>query len=153
MPASSGQTGILLTWHIHSERPKIIPVPVEILLIEDNGADVRIIKEIVSHSSVAVRITVAADGEKALALLGDPLFQPDLIITDMILPKVSRDDGLRQRNANGVPVVVFSASKNSADKADALRLGAKEFIEKPTDLDEYTEAVWKMIWKWIQAPA
>jgi len=47
----------------------------------------------------------------------------------------------------------FSASKNSADKADALRLGAKEFIEKPTDLDEYTEAVWKMIWKWTKPPA
>jgi len=65
-PHPAGRLVVLLTWHIHSERPKIIPVPVEILLIEDNGADVRIIKEIVSHTTVAVRITVAEDGEKPL---------------------------------------------------------------------------------------
>src|ERR1700720_4918219 len=127
-------------------------MPVEILLIEDNGADVRIIKEIVSHSTVTVRITVAEDGEKALALLADPLFKPDLIITDMILPKVSGDEVLQRCHANGIPVVVFSASKNPADNAKMLELGAKEFIEKPTDLDEYTEAVWKMIWKWMKPP-
>ena len=127
-------------------------MPVEILLIEDNGADVRIIKEIVSHSTVAVRITVAEDAAKALALLADPLFKPDLIITDMILPKVSGDEVLQRCHANGIPVVVFSASKNPADIAKALELRVKEFIEKPIDLDEYTEAVWKMIWKWMNPP-
>jgi CheY-like chemotaxis protein len=48
--------------------------------------------------------------------------------------------------------VVFSASTNPNDKTEALALGAKEFVEKPADLDAYTEAVWKMIWKWIQTP-
>jgi len=108
---------------------------------------VRIFKEIVSHCSVAVRITAAVDGEQALALLADPRFKPDLIITDMILPKMSGDEMLRRWTANGIPVIVFSASKNPADKTKMLELGAKEFVEKPTDLDEYTEAVWKMIWK------
>jgi CheY-like chemotaxis protein len=61
-------------------------LPVEILLIEDNGADVRIIKEIVSHCSVAIRFTVAEDGEEALSLLDDPQFKPHLVITDMKLP-------------------------------------------------------------------
>jgi CheY-like chemotaxis protein len=50
-------------------------MPLEILLIEDNGADVRIIKEIVSHCSVAIGITVAENGEKALALLADPVLR------------------------------------------------------------------------------
>jgi chemotaxis family two-component system response regulator Rcp1 len=125
-------------------------MPLEILLVEDNDADVRIIKEIVSHCAVAVRVTVVENGERALTLLADPLFTPDLIITDMILPKVSGAEVLQRCNADGVPVVVFSASKNPADIAKALELGAKEFVEKPVDLDEYTEAVWKMIWKWIR---
>jgi two-component system response regulator AdeR len=127
-------------------------MPVEILLVEDNGADVRIIKEIVSHSTVAIRITVAEDGEKALALLADPQFKPNLIITDMILPKISGTELLQRCNVDSIPVVVFSASKNPSDTAKALELGAKEFVEKPADIDEYTEAVWKMIWKWIQPP-
>jgi hypothetical protein len=46
--------------------------------------------------------------------------------------------------------VVFSASQNPSDKAEALVLGAKEFVEKPLDLAEYTVAVWRMIWKWTK---
>jgi len=52
------------------------PLPVEILLIEDNDGDARIMKEIVSESSVAVRIIVAKTGDKALSLLEDPQFKP-----------------------------------------------------------------------------
>jgi CheY-like chemotaxis protein len=115
--------------------------------------DAQLIKEIVSRCSVAVRITVAEDGEKALALLADSQFKPDLIITDMNMPKVAGSELLERCNANGIPVVVFSSSRNPTDRAEALRLGAREYVEKPTDLDEYTNALWKMIWKWIQPPA
>ena len=128
-------------------------MPVEILLIEDNGAEVRVIKEIVSHSSVTVRLTIAKDGEKALAVLADPQFKPDLIITDMILPTISGPELLRRCTADGIPVVVFSSSKNPMHIASALELGAKEYVEKPADIDQYTEAVWKMIWKWTKPRA
>ena len=124
----------------------------EILLIEDNGADARIFKEIVSHSSVAIRITVAEDAEKAITLLADPLFKPDLIITDISLPRTSGSEVLQRFTGNGVPVVVFSASKNPSEKAEAIRLGAKEFVEKPPDLDGYAQAVWKMIWNGVTPP-
>ena len=129
------------------------PVSVELLLVEDNDGDAQLIKEIVSHCSVAVRITVAEDGEKALALLADPQFKPDLIITDMNMPKVAGPELLERCNASGIPVVVFSSSRNPTDRAEALRLGAREYVEKPTDLDEYTNALWKTILKWIQPPA
>ena len=128
-------------------------MPVEILLIEDNGAEVRVIKEIVSHSSVTVRLTIAKDGEKALAVLADPQFKPDLIITDMILPTISGPELSRRCTADGIPVVVFSSSKNPMHIASALELGAKEYVEKPADIDQYTEAVWKMIWKWTKPRA
>jgi CheY-like chemotaxis protein len=82
-------------------------MPVEVLLAEDNEGDARLIKEIVSRCSVAVRITVAEDGEKALALLADPHFKPDLIITDMNMPKgivklrqISTIFSARSTNAN-----------------------------------------------------
>jgi len=125
-------------------------MPVEILLIEDNAADVRIIKEIVSHSTVVVTLTVAGDGEEAVALLGDSLYKPDLIITDANVPKISLPEVLRLCNAESIPVVVFSAAINPAEKAEVLSLGAKEFVEKPVHLDAYIEAVWRMIWKWVK---
>jgi CheY-like chemotaxis protein len=139
--------------HIQTQFANPSPMPVEVLLAEDNEGDARLIKEIVSRCSVAVRITVAEDGEKALALLADPHFKPDLIITDMNMPKVAGPELLKRSNANGIPVVVFSSSKNPADVTNALEFGAKEFVEKPLDIDEYTEALWKMIWKWTQRPA
>ena len=71
----------------------------------------------------------------------------------MNMPKVAGPELLERSNANGIPVVVFSSCSNPTDKAKALELGARECVEKPTDLDEYTIAVWKMIWKWIQPPA
>ena len=128
-------------------------MPEEVLLVEDNDADARLIREIVSQCSVAVRITVAEDCEKAIALLADLQFKPDVIITDNSVPKISGPELLQRCNADGIPVVVFSASKNPTDITTALELGAKEFVEKPADIDEYTEAVWKMIWKWTKPPA
>jgi CheY-like chemotaxis protein len=86
---------------------------------------------------------MAKDGEKALALLADPQFKPDLVITDMNMPKVAGPELLKQFNANGIPVVVFSSSTNPTDKEEVLKLGARECVEKPSDLDEYTEALWK----------
>jgi CheY-like chemotaxis protein len=139
--------------HIQTQFANRGSMPVEVLLVEDNNGDAQLIKEIVSRCSVAVRITVAEDGEKALALLADPQFKPDLIITDMNMPKVAGPELLKRSNANGIPVVVFSSSKNPTDITNALELGARECVEKPTDLDEYTNALWKMIWKWIQPPA
>ena len=139
--------------HVQTQFANRVHMPIEVLLAEDNEGDARLIKEIVSRCSVAVRITVAEDGEKALALLADPLFKPDLIITDMNMPKVAGPALLKRSNANGIPVVVFSSSTNPADKAEALKLGARECVEKPIDLDEYTETLWKMIWKWTQRSA
>jgi len=135
-----------------NERHRINPMPVEILLVEDNYPDVWLFKEIVSHSSVAVRITVAEDAEKALELLADPLFKPDLIITDVNLSKISGLELVRQFTGNGIPVVVFSSSNDPTNKAEALKLGAKEFVQKPADLDGYTEAVRKILLTWAQPP-
>ena len=45
-------------------------------------------------------------------------------------------------------MVVFTASENQADADRAFSLGAREFIHKPTDLDEYKTAVSTMVQKW-----
>jgi DNA-binding NtrC family response regulator len=55
---------------------------------------------------------------------------------------------LKRCSPRGIPVVVFSGSIHPTDQARAMRLGAKEFINKPLQLDHYVEAVWGMIGKW-----
>jgi DNA-binding response OmpR family regulator len=78
----------------------------------------------------------AADGEEAIRLAQSQ--RPDLIVLDLMLPKV---DGLevirRLRAANeDVPIVVLSAKGDEADKVLALSLGADDYVTKPFGLAE-----------------
>jgi CheY-like chemotaxis protein len=128
-------------------------MPVEVLLIEDNAGDARLIQQITSQSTVQVHTTVAESCVSALAMLADGQYRPNLIITDMSATGAAAPELLNRCNANGVPVVVFSGSMNPAQRAEALRLGAKEFVEKPYGIDEYTAALWNLIWRWTATQA
>jgi CheY-like chemotaxis protein len=122
--------------------------PITILLIEDNVADAHLMQELTSSSTVPVKIRVAADADEAERALADPRFIPDLIITDMHLPKLSADEFVQRHGSLGIPWVVFSASTNPANVKRALMLGALEYVEKPMDLDGFSQALWQIIWRW-----
>jgi CheY-like chemotaxis protein len=119
---------------------------IQVLVVEDNYGDAALIQTITSRSSVPVEITIAEDDDKALAILKDPKFKPDLIISDFTLPRMPGMELLTRDELKNVPVVVFSSSANPSDAREALALGAREFVQKPMDLD--TEALWGIIWKW-----
>ena len=65
-----------------------------------------------------------------------------LVILDLMLPEVSGFDVLRDLRASSeVPVLVLSARKDTADKVQALRLGADDYVTKPFWPDELLERV------------
>jgi CheY-like chemotaxis protein len=115
--------------------------PLEILLVEDNAGDTLLISKIIDQLSIPVNLHLARDGEQALTMLSDHLFEPDLVILDLKLPKVSGYEVLEQRPLRTAPVVVFSGSINEADIQHSLNLGAQEYIGKPFDLDRYRDVV------------
>jgi CheY-like chemotaxis protein len=123
-------------------------MPVEILLIEDNPPEVRLVQLIVAQSPIPIRITTAHDCSGALARLSDVQIKPNLVIADMGALEFKGVEILKRCNPRGIPVVVLSGYLNPKDRETVLRLGAKEFIEKPNTLDEYTDALRKMIGKW-----
>src|SRR3569833_1595211 len=62
--------------------------PIEILLVEDNPADVRLTQEALREGKVKNNLSVARDGEEALAFLRrDDAPRPDLILLDLNLPR------------------------------------------------------------------
>jgi DNA-binding response OmpR family regulator len=81
-------------------------------------------------------------------MLAEGRFQPDLILLDLNLPKVSGYWFL-ERSKPKVPVVVFSSSSNPADIQGSVELGAKEFVQKPTDVQEYAERVSRIVSDWL----
>src|SRR3984885_10960927 len=119
-----------------------------IFVIEDNAGDVLLIRQILQQQQIPVRIHVARDGSQALFMLAEGRFQPDLILLDLNLPKVSGCWFL-ERSKPEDPVVVFSSSSNPADIRGSVELGAEEFDQKPTDLEEHAERVSRIGRDWL----
>lgn len=120
---------------------------VELLLVEDNAADVSVVREAVAEYRLTIKLTLASDGEQALKILRNG-FRPALIILDINLPKLSGLAVLEQYQRNGSPVVIFSSSCTEAEIFLALRLGARDCIRKLDNLTEYTRTVLEIIEKW-----
>jgi CheY-like chemotaxis protein len=121
--------------------------PVEVLVVEDNAGDILLMKQALARESFPISIRVALDGKQAVQMLATRDFQPDLVILDLNLPKLG---GLSVLECTSpyVPVVVFTSSSSSADRSAAFELGVVEYVEKPSDLGEYTSAVVQIVRNW-----
>jgi len=118
---------------------------IELMLVEDNAGDAVLIRQILADASVPVNLHIARDGEQAMTMLSDAHFRPTLIILDLNIPRISGPALLDRWKALKTPVVVFSSSLNETERVRALSLGAREFIRKPTDIKEFTDAVYGII--------
>jgi len=119
----------------------------EVLLVEDNAGDALLIRQALAESLISVRLHIARDGEQALQILGERDFEPDLIILDLNLPKLSGYSVLAFC-LKTTPVVVFTESLNETDEGRAMSLGAREFVRKPMELGDYKAVVCRIVRKW-----
>src|SRR6204780_4606473 len=117
----------------------------EILLVEDNAGDAVLIRQILADAAVSVNLHIVRDGEQALTLLSDAHFRPSLIILDLNIPRIPGTELLERWKSQKTPVVVFSSSLNDAERARVLELGAREFVQKPTDIKAFAAAVSGMV--------
>jgi CheY-like chemotaxis protein len=116
-----------------------------VLLIEDNRADVELVREALEEHGIHGELIVLSDGESAIQFVHYLDAQsgkcPDLLILDLNLPKKSGREVLecvRQSVACGSsPVLVLSSSDAPEDRADTARLGATRYIRKPSRLHEF----------------
>jgi chemotaxis family two-component system response regulator Rcp1 len=124
--------------------------PIEILLVEDNPADVRLTVESLKEGKVCNILHVVEDGEEAISFLqkkgkyaDKP--RPDLIILDLNLPKKSGHEVLAEIKCDDklrrIPVVVLSASKAEEDIHRSYGLHANCYITKPVDLDQFIHVI------------
>jgi CheY-like chemotaxis protein len=124
--------------------------PVQILLIEDSAGDALLTGQIVAESPIPIKLVIARDGEQALSMLNDPGFQPALIILDLNIPLISGHAVLERNPRKEIPVVIFSVSGDERDVQGALALGAREYVQKPMNLEAYKTAVLGIIEKWAE---
>ena len=124
--------------------------PVDILLVEDNPADVRLTEEALKDAKVSNNLAVVGDGVEAMKFLqhqtpyvDSP--RPDLILLDLNLPRkdgrevlaeLKNDEELRR-----IPVVILTTSQAEEDILKTYDLHANCYITKPVDLDQFIKVV------------
>jgi two-component system response regulator RegX3 len=81
------------------------------------------------------RVQVARDGAEALALFD--AVRPDLVLLDVMLPKVSGIDVCREiRTKSRVPIIMVTAKSSEIDTVVGLEVGADDYVSKPYRLRE-----------------
>lgn len=132
---------------------------VEILLIEDNPGDIRLVKEVFKDAKLNNNLQVALDGEEAIKMLRQEgeyfkAPRPDLILLDLNLPKKNGREVLREIKEDDelkcIPVVILTTSNAEEDLIETYKRDANCYITKPVDLDEFIKVVKSIQNFWLE---
>jgi chemotaxis family two-component system response regulator Rcp1 len=120
--------------------------PIDILLVEDNPADVRLTLEAFKEGKVNNTLHVVGNGEDAIAFLKQEgkysdAPRPDIILLDLNLPKKDGREVLEEIKTapllKRIPVIILTTSKAEEDILRTYNLHANCYINKPVDVDEF----------------
>lgn len=127
----------------HSETKKI-------LYIEDNIADIRLFEEAISHQELSIDLNYVTDGQEMIDYFeeskkGNYKNLPNLIVTDLNLPKISGQQVIKVIKSDPVfkkiPVIVFTTSNLMRDIEKCYAFGANAYMHKPLDIDQVFDVI------------
>lgn len=122
------------------------PNNLHVLLVEDNPADSKLLEELMKEGRYQVALYCTTNGYDAMDFLQHRSKyrvapQPDAIVLDLGLPRMNGYEVLsrirKMPDFTHIPVVVLTTSRDPKDRALCLSLGAKEFLSKPYNLEDY----------------
>jgi len=129
--------------------------PLEILLIEDNDADVEILRHTLEQENVVLTLSRARDGDEAIRYLrnsNNP--RPDLIFLDLNMPHMDGREVLGELRVDPkldpIPVVVMTSSEEEKDIVRSYNLGAAAYVVKPLKLQDIEEVVRSISKFWLR---
>jgi two-component system, chemotaxis family, response regulator Rcp1 len=123
---------------------------IQILLVEDNPGDARLVAELLKEGDMAHRISHVSDGVEALAYLRREAGhanarRPDLILLDLNLPRKDGRELLAEIKSDeklkSIPVVVLTTSQAEDDISRAYGLHANCYVTKPVDLNQFGRVI------------
>jgi CheY-like chemotaxis protein len=129
----------------------------QILVVEDNPADVFLIRETIQATGIKTQVHVVKDGEEATRFFDDADRDdsapcPWLVILDINLPKKHGTQVLRHlresRRCRGASVIVVSTSNAAKDREDVFLNGADAYFCKPSKYDDFLKLA-DLIREWL----
>lgn len=124
--------------------------PVQILIVEDNPADARLVREVMRDSKVLNEIHWVGDGVEALAFLRRQgkyadAPRPNLVFLDLNMPRKDGREVLREVKTDSelrrIPIVVMTSSQTEEDIARAYEQHANCYVRKPIDFEQFHSVV------------
>lgn len=120
--------------------------PIDILLVEDNPADARLIQRKMQAAKIINNLHVVHNGRDAIAFvnqegafIGKP--RPDLILLDLNLPGIDGREVLSRLKSGShtrmIPIVILTSSEADEDILRSYELRCNAYIRKPLDLEGY----------------
>jgi chemotaxis family two-component system response regulator Rcp1 len=123
----------------------------EILLVEDNVGDIRLVEEAFNETGLPHRLHAVGNGVQAMAFLRREgrkyadAPRPDLILLDLNMKQKDGRETLAEikadRHLRSIPVVILTGSAHERDIFRAYDLQANSYVVKPMDIDEFIEAI------------
>jgi CheY-like chemotaxis protein len=127
--------------------------PVDVLLVEDDSADVLLIREVFEQYKIRNALYVVGDGEQAMEFVrrtGEfaDVPRPGLILLDINLPRRNGLEVLADIKSDGdlrhIPVIMLTTSEADEDVMRSYQHHANAYISKPVDFDRFAEVVRKI---------
>lgn len=138
---------------------------IEILLVEDNEADIVLTKNALKTLKLQNNLSVCRDGEEGLNFLykrGEyaDAVTPDLVLMDLNMPKVSGIEALeimkKDPKLSMIPVIILSTSSAEKDIIKCYQNHANSYIKKPIDFMKFIEVIQEIENYWfstVQIPS
>jgi len=145
--AQSGRGSSRKRGFVRGDMPN--PEPVEILLVEDNPGDARLMREALKEGRMESNLHHVKDGVEAMVYLrrmaDDGVPPPDLVLLDLNLPRKSGREVLAEVKSDErlklIPVVVMTTSEAEKDLVESYGHHANAYVVKPMDLDSFADVV------------
>lgn len=133
----------------------------DIILVEDNPADVELTLDALMENNLANRVKVLRDGEEAVNYIFETgpykdcgiCANPKLILLDLNLPKIDGLEILKRIRSDvrtqTIPVVILTSSIADRDRIESYKLGVNSYIVKPVGFDNFAQAVAQIGFYWV----
>ncbi len=125
--------------------PGVVRSPARILVVDDAPANVRVLETRLRKDGYEV--VVARDGEQALAAVRET--QPDLILLDIMMPKIDGIEVCRRLKADPAlgftPIIMVTAMTDSKDLVAGFEAGGDDYLTKPVDRQALAARVKSML--------
>ncbi len=124
-----------------------------ILIVDDSPADIELTAIALEATGQEISVSSALDGQSALAMLRNGSGLPALVLLDLKMPGMGGIEVLREMRADDrlsdLPIVVVTSSPLEADRAEAIAVGANDYIQKPLSLDRFSKDLESILQRWL----